>query len=384
MRYRVTCLTPTLVGDGAKLAPIDYMVWRDQVNVLDQNRIFRLLSRGPRLDNYLAQIRKAERLDFATWGGFAQNFAGRRISFEHSSCAQAWERARPDDLFIPTFVSASQGPYLPGSSLKGALRTSLVLARSNDRQQEEFVSRCAADGPPRRPGEALEHAVLGSSSSHRTRALLVSDSEPAPAAPTRVYLLRVATLAARQERVELAWKASPRGSVEPRRVADSIPLFAEMTVPGAEFFGAWMDRAAFRNQEMLSALRWREGLSSERLLEAVNQASALLLDGQTRWAEQAGLASVSTTVRKLRQRLDEIRSTGRSALLSIGWATGLTGKLGLADPGSAQSRRLLEAVRVFSSQVRTGLPFPKTRRIVFLQGQPATLPGWVQLDLFDQ
>ena len=28
MKYRVTCLTPTLVGDGQKLSPIDYMVWR--------------------------------------------------------------------------------------------------------------------------------------------------------------------------------------------------------------------------------------------------------------------------------------------------------------------------------------------------------------------
>ena len=59
MKYRVTCLTPTLVGDGSKLSPIDYMVWRDQVNVLDQNRIFRLLSKGPRLEGYLTQLRKA-------------------------------------------------------------------------------------------------------------------------------------------------------------------------------------------------------------------------------------------------------------------------------------------------------------------------------------
>ena len=50
MRYRVTCLTPTLVGDGRRLSPIDYMVWKDHVNVLDQWRIFRLLAKGPRLE----------------------------------------------------------------------------------------------------------------------------------------------------------------------------------------------------------------------------------------------------------------------------------------------------------------------------------------------
>ena len=29
MRYRLTCLTPLLVGDGSKLSPIDYMVWKE-------------------------------------------------------------------------------------------------------------------------------------------------------------------------------------------------------------------------------------------------------------------------------------------------------------------------------------------------------------------
>jgi CRISPR-associated protein Csm5 len=381
MRYRVTCLTPTLVGDGGKLAPIDYMVWRDHVNVLDQNRIFRLLSRGPRLDNYLAQIRKAERLDFATWGGFAQNFAGRRIPFEHASCAQAWEHARPEHLFIPTFVSGPQGCFLPGTSLKGALRTGLVLARAEERHLDDINARIQTDGPPRRPGEALENLVLGPSS--RTRALLVSDSKPAPDTRTRVYLLRTATLAARGEKLELAWKLSPRGSVDPRRIADSTPIFAEMAVPGAEFFGDWIVRGAFKNEEMLRALRWREAPSPTQLLDAANQAAALLLDAQTRWADQANLPSVAATISKLRRRLEELRATGSSALLSLGWGSGLTGKLGLANPGLPAARKLLQSIGAFHHETRTGLPFPKTRKIVFLQGQPATLPGWVQLDLFD-
>jgi CRISPR-associated protein Csm5 len=54
MKYKVTALTPLLVGDGRELSPIDYMVWKDQVNVLDQPRIFKLLARGPRLEGYLS------------------------------------------------------------------------------------------------------------------------------------------------------------------------------------------------------------------------------------------------------------------------------------------------------------------------------------------
>ena len=128
MRYRLTCLTPVLVGDGEKLSAIDYMVWKDHVSVLDQRRIFRLLAKGPRLEGYLTQLKKADKLDFASWGGFAQNFADRRIPFEHASSSAYWERASGESLNIPTFASGASGPYLPGAAIKGTLRTGMLFA----------------------------------------------------------------------------------------------------------------------------------------------------------------------------------------------------------------------------------------------------------------
>ena len=83
MNYKLTALTPMLVGDGRELSPIDYMVWKDQVNVLDQNRIFKLLARGPRLESYLVQLRKATKLDFASWGGFRAKFLPAPHSFRN-------------------------------------------------------------------------------------------------------------------------------------------------------------------------------------------------------------------------------------------------------------------------------------------------------------
>jgi CRISPR-associated protein Csm5 len=115
------------VGDGGRLSAIDYMVWKDHVNVLDQRRIFRLLAKGPRLEGYLSQLKKATKLDFASWGGFAQNFAGRRVPFENPAYAAYWERASAESLAIPTFSSGPSGPYLPGAAIKGALRTGVFF-----------------------------------------------------------------------------------------------------------------------------------------------------------------------------------------------------------------------------------------------------------------
>jgi CRISPR-associated protein Csm5 len=39
------------------------------------------------------------------------------------------------------------------------------------------------------------------------------------------------------------------------------------------------------------------------------------------------------------------------------------------------SREAMQQVPLYSGALSTGLPFPKTRRIVFLNNQPATLPG---------
>ncbi len=162
MRYRLTCLTPLLVGDGRKLSPIDYMVWKDHVNVLDQWRIFRLLAKGPRLDGYLAQLKTAEKLDFASWGGFAQNFAGRRIPFENAAYSAYWNRAAGDSLHIPTFAAGASGPYIPGAAIKGALRTGMVFANWRDGMLQDLLARVKGERLPRRPAECVEEQALGS------------------------------------------------------------------------------------------------------------------------------------------------------------------------------------------------------------------------------
>src|SRR3954449_9306142 len=162
MKYRLTALTPLLVGDGHKLSPIDYMVWKDQISVLDQHRIFRLLSRGPRLEGYLTELKKAEKLDFASWGGFAQNFAGRRVPFENAASSTYWNRASGDSLHIPTFAAGASGAYLPATAIKGALRTGMVFANWREGMLQDLRQRVEGERLPRRPALTVEEQALGS------------------------------------------------------------------------------------------------------------------------------------------------------------------------------------------------------------------------------
>jgi CRISPR-associated protein Csm5 len=380
MKYRLTCLSPLLVGDGQRLSPIDYMVWKDHVNVLDQRRIFKLLAKGPRLEGYLQQLKKAEKLDFASWGGFAQNFADRRVPFEHPSAAKYWEASRGDTLHIPTFAAGTSGPYLPGSALKGALRTGMLFTRWRGAARPDF-ERLEGDRLPRHPGENAEQHALGSSGTSFMKAVAVADSAAVPAATLKLYLLRVSTLQARGGGFELGWKQAPRGAVAGSRPEDSTPLFAEMASPGTVFEGNWRENAFFSQPEILRMLHWREAVTGARLLAAANDYAAQLLVIQKQYAALTGLGGLAGSLDAIESRLNEARASGNACVLSLGWGSGLLAKTGWLETDDQAYRNVLRQVPLYARAIESGLPFPKTRRIVFLSNQPAALPGWALLEI---
>jgi CRISPR-associated protein Csm5 len=382
MRYRLRVLTPLLVGDGSKLSPIDYMVWKDQINILDQTRIFRLLARGSRLEGYLKQIAKAEKLDFASWGGFAQNFAKRRVPFEHPSYISYWERLPAEQLHIPTFASSPAGPYLPASAVKGALRTSLVFKLADGRTLKEVETALASDRPPRLPGQLAEERTAGAPSHTRLRTIALADSAPAPQAALKVYLVRVATLEKKAPgQFELRWKQAPRGSVEARRVEESTPQFAEMASPGTVFEGEASERGFLTQPEIARALGWRSPLRWPDMLAAANDYAGALLRAHRQYAAWTGLTTLEENLGRLEQMLEQVRGRNDACLLSLGWGAGFLSKAVALAVAEEPLRRILGQHPLYSRALRSGLPFPKTRRIVFLENRPATLPGWAMLEL---
>jgi CRISPR-associated protein Csm5 len=378
MNYKVTALTPLLVGDGRELAPIDYMVWKDQVNVLDQARIFKLLSRGPRLDGYLTQLQKATKLDFASWGGFAQNFSARRIPFEHPSLTPLWEKAPSENLFIATFAGNHLGPYLPASALKGALRTGLIFSRWTSSTMDKIAAALEPSRPARRPAEAAENT----SGASQVRIVTVADSKPVAASAFKVFLARVATLDSKQPgSYQLAWKVAGRGSVPTQRMTESTPDFVEMAVTGTQFGGVWSERKFLENPELIRALGWRSVPEPKLMVDAANAFAEAQLSLHSRYAETAGLATVREGLKTVEAELALARSMPLTCLLCLGWGTGLVSKSGSLDFENGSYRSILRSIPAFSHAIRTGLPFPKTRRVIFSNGQPAVLPGWVKLQL---
>ena len=234
MKYRVTCLTPTLVGDGQKLAPIDYMVWKDHVNVLDQRRIFRLLSKGPRLEGYLDAAEESRQAGFRVLGRIRAEFRGPADSVRtrqldsvvgtrpaRKICSFRPLPRRPRVPICPR--RRSKAPCAPARYSIAGPKTPCATSRS----------RMEDDRPPRNPAAKAEDAVLGG----RRRIACGGWRRPIPRPVTytgmKIYLLRdVDHGRARRRQVRAGLEIAARTRRRPARSTTALRCSPKWRLPG--------------------------------------------------------------------------------------------------------------------------------------------------------
>jgi CRISPR-associated protein Csm5 len=149
---------------------------------------------------------------------------------------------------------------------------------------------------------------------------------------------------------------------------DSTPLFVEMASAGTMFDGFW-----------------REKSPSDRIkqFQASNRYAAKLLAHHKAYAELTGLSHLHATITELEQKAAAAAERQDACILSIGWGGGLIGKSAYLDTQDESYRKILRQTTVYQRAIQTGLPFPKTRRVVFQGNRPTSLPGYVLLEVID-
>jgi CRISPR-associated protein Csm5 len=151
-----------------------------------------------------------------------------------------------------------------------------------------------------------------------------------------------------------------------------------MAAPGTIFSGDWDEKAFFLQTEVRKSMRWPESFNRARIFEAANVYAQGVLALQRNYAALAGMGLLDRSLDELEQRLAQAREKG-TCLLSLGWGGGLLAKSAWLDTTNRDYRDILQQFAIYNRALSTNLPFPKTRRIVFLGNRPATLPGWVEL-----
>ena len=123
-------LGPVFVGDGKELVKREYVLNKRErkVTVIDQAKFFRYLMRSKKLESY-------ERYILGKSGSMQSWMYEEKIPFKDLKSFTAYEYSCGDVAElntmknILTFIKDPYGmPYVPGSSLKGAVRTVLLGA----------------------------------------------------------------------------------------------------------------------------------------------------------------------------------------------------------------------------------------------------------------
>ncbi|MCY4072800.1 MAG: type III-A CRISPR-associated RAMP protein Csm5 [Chloroflexi bacterium] len=258
-------------------------------------------------------------------------------------------------------------PYLPGSSLKGAVRTALAWNLWQQRQMRPDVNKI--DRRRQWAAQAYEKELFGRDpNSDSLRALQVSDS--APVDSDRLLLLNARVMNRR---------GSLDAPIEMEAIAPDTQFSLTLKVDGA-LFSEWAvaNRLRLNGQEFLTDLP-----------SAIQNHSLALARQEAAWFKEIGPAR---QIAGFFQQLASSSPGVRRFLISLGWGTGWTSKTFGPHLQSDTDfmERILSDHRLARGRRQRADPFPKSRRVVVQisrdrQGRPVESPaaplGWCLVEM---
>lgn len=362
----VELLSPLHIGSGTELL-LDYDIvphsgrsYRVDEEALLEQALTRAGAAGAGEVNRLLTGRPAAELlteaDFEDAAGPLFRYAMPGTPFTRTAGARVQEQLK----------DVHDRPYLPGSSLKGALRS--VLARGIHRRRREKPDLTRLGRSRSWASQALEQDLFGPDPNRDwLRALHVEDSRPLePGGHLALRTVRVYPTATRE---------SSGLNIDVEAVNKGTTFQTRITV----------DEYGFR-EEVARKLGWEGGrrwIDDLAELAAEYARQRLLIEAEYFRARRGPVGAL--------RFYDELVGiwdglAGEEMLLQVGWGAGWESKtLGseLLREDDAAFERLLSRYRMTRETNRqVGDPFPKSRHLVLDgKGRPGEPLGWLRLRL---
>lgn len=378
LRLTLEVVSPVLIATGDDLYKNkDYVTTSNTTWVLDHDAIYEaLLSDGDEYKDALLALDPGTLLQERVGLGRGQ-----------------WTPELPYFRYVlPTSVrkgnllecikDAFDRPYIPGSSIKGALRTLLMWYAYTDQNELPDIALENLGDEAKTAASLLERSVFVASevpANHEAsnydilRSLRVSDSH--------LVSHENASLDAYKVKVFL-----------PKNETKNFDIWIEAITPGTELVAeVSVEEYGFTFQKAASELGWNSlGLSlrNNELIEAARfyGRKRLLAEGQY----HRNSLNQQITMRLYADLLKlyvENKLEQNEWLMQIGWGTGweahTLGNL-IRDQGEADMGRLVNTYQMMGKgkRFRRGQPFPKTRKLIVDGSGAPTMPlGWVRCRL---
>ena len=371
----IETLSPLHIGTGTSLLEkVDWIQSGNWVYVADQNRLLETVlerAQAERGGNEMAVIQALTGMtlsDLRSAGWLA------RDDFQADSPLFRYRlRGEPAMNQIAEQIKDVYGqPYLPGSSLKGALRTVLAVTGASKLKTDL-----------RRPGRSrswaaqpIERDIFGRDPNHDLlRALQVSDSAPVEAKQLRLERVNVFPTAGRtsygrSRGLDLDVEALRKGTMLQATIKIDGTLFGDDTPLGRMVESEL--RFGKRRSWLFNLPKWAKKWAGRRLVEEADF-----------FGKKQGGKAVAAFYGQLAVIWDRMQEN--EFLLQVGWGTGWPSKTfgHLLQRDAKDFERLVRDYRL-SPQDRgrkTGDPFPKSRKLVRRGDSPTQPLGWVKVTL---
>jgi CRISPR-associated protein Csm5 len=371
----VRILSPVVIGTGERCNPMGFFVADDgRVWVVDERKFIEVL-----IERGLAE-------GFRIWleGQLQQNQRPNLKGFFDERKIQAEKRTeilRASVAYVLPLVSSGQRmsrfnlclktpdhrPYIPGSELKGAIRTAVLAKMLNDdvnllRQLAQNLRPSMTKGQMNALWQGNEWLLLRRNQNDRDahndlfRGIAISDSEPLPTNALRIY------------------------AAKRLNMSGNVTVFVEAIAPNSETEVTLSIACPNRWLQAIGLTDKAGWLDWAKLAHALYEHSNAVLDFIAKKFPAREFPQVHAKAQKLKEQ-----NKPDEPLVCLGWGQGflsitMTEPLRQKFPTAYENlrRAMAQAIRQYDRTKQND--FPKTLWVALdRNGQPSDLFGWVQL-----
>jgi CRISPR-associated protein Csm5 len=269
-------------------------------------------------------------------------------------------------------------PYIPGSSVKGAIRTILLhtLIKSKSTEEQNSLFSNINYSNPKFASDSILKNIFGKDSNHNLlRSTSISDIffDNKNLNLFSTYVLSMNSVNSYK------WKKMGKNSQNSDNTRDATAIYSEMINAGAKSnFNFRIDDFLFQNDTAKKILGFSP-ISIQDLAIAINKYSISKIQEEIDFLKTL---NTNNKLNQLIQNLEDIKrkiSTERSDefIFRLSWGIGWKGMT-----GDFLDKTTLLNVKNKLRLGKQGIDvFPKSRKIVFHNNEPNFLAGWVKVKL---
>ena len=383
-KYLLETITPIHIGSGETLNHINGYFANGRWHYMDLDKV--LAHPNVNLNTLTSEMSQRE----FRWKRYLQqqNINPSELSVYSLLCAQS-----PETTDIREAIkSIGHQPYIPGSSIKGAIRTILLSDLINNDENKQVFNESSAHlnkeiesgprGNPRRdtPAKRIEAKAFGKDPNHDIlRALQVSDTDPLESNSLAIEMAWTVTLNSNNQLVQKI-----DNGTEYKNFVEVIQAKQRLT------FALKIDELLFREREkkILNFSDLQENTLQE-ITEVCSFEANVLMQSEQAFFEDYGLTEIANLYDSLIDFNNRLNKG--EFMLQIGWGTGyhantVTASFTDRDDAPIDMMSLRKRFQLGSSRSQRGQyderEFPKTRRILYRGQNPIGPLGWVKITPF--